>query len=484
MQARISAGWIGLDTVGSAIFSFAALLAYAHLLQPSEFGDGALAISISMLSAAFVSSAIYTSLVRADFSEEIPSGMGPLICLCFSTFSAATLFGMASYISFFLDRPALAQLLKWASLGVFSEVFQSYAVAELHRRLDFRWTAIRSLISRAAGAISGVLIAWNGGQASSFIYQYIVGAVVGGVIIAFVVPPSLKARFRFSAAVRLLSFGGSAGLANAAANSSYHLFTATLSIFITSEQLGYLSLAVRLIETFRNLLVSSLTSAAFAYFCAQARSGNDFRLTLIQYSSTTTLAGIYIFGLISITAFEMIFMVFGSDWSAAVFPMQVFCLTASFSLPIALAYCAILASGRPNHLIGLNVFLVTWTSGLVVLLRPQSAWMSALIWASQSFVAAAATLAILHTAVKVRSYIILSSALKLLIGGGASIVATGVVSATIGASSVIASVVIKFFTWSVAFGIFSLLLERKAVQEAVRAGRDLLYGTSRIQGGE
>jgi PST family polysaccharide transporter len=378
---------VSSETIGVAAISVGALLCYSHFLQPSDFGLGSLTFSISSLVEIVAAGLFYTPVVQSPREDDDFRATAIFLNLAAAIVAAALVFAFGQWGAGKLSSaPSFALLLKWSALGVFVNVAQSVAVAEAHRRLRFAITARRSLVGKGAGALAGVATAISGGGAWAFVIQNMAGALAALLVTISLIPILPRGRFHWADARGLMGYGAVAAMANAFGNSSYHVFTALSAASLGIQQMGFVSLAVRFIETLRYLISGGLGVIAFPMLSARIRSGRDMNDVLLRGVRLTSLIASPLFILLGAAAPQLVELLVGDAWRPAILPMRIFCATAVISIPVSLCLHWLMASGRPRKLVVINLGMLCWTMAAVLAVRPNIAWAAALIWASQAIV--------------------------------------------------------------------------------------------------
>jgi len=389
--------WVGLETVGSFTLSVAALLGYARLLAPAEFGLGTLAVTVVHLGSVLTGTLFYGAVVQRDMLEEQHRDSAVWVSFGLGLFIAGALWLLAAPLASWSEKPELASLLHWMSPAVIISGIEVVFLAELHRRLEFRRSAWRTLVGRGAGTTVGLALALNGGGAWALALQFLVTAFVGaGLVLTSVTRfPRLAVSPRHVAS--LLSFGWAHAVAAMISNSSFQIFTALSGLFLSAEGLGFFGLAARLVETFRALLGSAAGTVAFSLFSRQQNEPELLQNSYRQAAAFACLPTAPLFLMIAVGAEDIVHVLFGPAWAPVAFPVRASALMAVAYFGFFLAHHLISARGYPARLIALQVSVVACLAALVLVVQPTTVPTVSLIWVSQVFVVFPATVWLLRS---------------------------------------------------------------------------------------
>jgi len=362
------AKWMSLGVGLQRVVQTAAVILLARLLVPEDFG----LIAVAVLVLSFVNRVkglgLHTALVqqRGDITEAANA--------CFfinATLTAITyviILAASPLASRFFDDPRAGAVLAVMSLRLFPQALSAVPTTLAVRELDFRKQTLISLADGLVSAGVSVGLALLGWGPWSLVAGSLGGAFIAAALWWALVPwrPSRrlnreKTRQLVHSGVRLWSSGNLAYLID----SCSRLFVGG---FLGLTQLGYYEIISRIVHAPLQSLLGIHDRVAIPAFCREQEEteklGRWFlRLTGLMLILTALLAGLLFF-----YSGQLITVIFGPRWSAAVEParaLAVFALVA----PLLSAVPVYIATGR----VGLLLKFTAARSTVTILLL----WMAA-----------------------------------------------------------------------------------------------------------
>lgn len=361
VKAVKGVAWTTAANWGCQFLSFCFFSFLARLLNPRTFGVVALASVYIAFVQIFVTQGFGMAIIqRRDLDEEhLDSAfwiaVATALLFCFLSIM------LADQTARFFKEPGVAPVIQWLSLTVVLSALCSVQSAILMREMNFRPLAIRSLAATAASGVVGVTMAFLGCGVWSLVGQQLVNAALGCVFLWFAVPwrPRLVVSRRH---LRDL-YGFSLNLTG---NDILWFFSQKSDQTIVgygfgASGLGPYSLASKVIALAYDGVVASLQRVAFPAFSNLQSDAAEFESSLHRFCEMSSFLCLPFFAGIGAIAPELVPLLFGSKWVAAVPILQI--LSAYGALRVILAYMhpLMLAKGRTGSYLALNVLLSALT---------------------------------------------------------------------------------------------------------------------------
>jgi PST family polysaccharide transporter len=347
----LTAGRVGTTTIVTFVL--------AKLLGPSEFGVVAMALLFLTIAQTLLQQGLVSAIIqREDLTDEhldaafvilLLSGLGMGVVMAAGSPLWALAFGEPQLTAVCL---AFAPLLLVQALAVVPE-------AVLRRAMGFRAIAVRTLVATISGGVVGIVLAVLGFGVWALVWQQVVTAVVGAVVLWAISPwrPRLRGRLR---AIRDL-WGFSAHSANAALalqlGGKADQFV--IGLFFGPVAIGIYRLAARLPEMFVDVTVRSLQQVALPALSRLQDDRPAFAARLASLQHLGAVAGLPMLGVLAATA-EALVAFLGPQWDGTALPLQLLCLYGAVNVYGVLLGPALQAIGKPGRLAA-----IAWARGVI-----------------------------------------------------------------------------------------------------------------------
>jgi len=199
--------WSGVQQVSDRGLRMIVIGILATLVEPRAIGVVALAMVFIDGSGILLNQGLTAALVQREQLTQSHKSSAFMANLFTAFVLVVALHLAAGPISAWLGNPELERLLRWLSIGFVFTGLASVQEAHLRREFRFRALAVRTLISRTAGAILGVVLALRGHGAWSLVFMYLANQGVGALVLWFASPWRPSLRFSWASYKELFDFG-------------------------------------------------------------------------------------------------------------------------------------------------------------------------------------------------------------------------------------------------------------------------------------
>lgn len=363
-RLRKAAPWAVGESMISAGATLASTLLVARLLQPSDFGLAALALTLPALVIALVISPITQSLIRSGRVDTRSNDaiFSMMLILGVASVAACALCGLA--MARIYAAPALLMLTTAAGIDCLFAAVAAVPSAILTRKLRTRTLALRTLWVRMASVSVTITLAVLGVGAWAIIGGMLAGSVASCVLLWSSQPR--RPRLRHPTGLReLLSMGLWISAEQGLGAITVRGFVLIFGHYHGLAALGYLNFAIRLVDEAGNLIASSIGNVALAFFSAGARAGSDLAGLFVRGTHGVMLiAAPMFFGLAAVSP-DLVPAVFSAKWVPSVLAIQLLCLFWTVRMSRALAPALLRAVGIQKALT-FNALLAMVATGIAL----------------------------------------------------------------------------------------------------------------------
>lgn len=329
-QIARGAVWRVVEVMGAEIFAFGAFIISARLLLPNEVGTVAIATLFILTAQMLLHQGLGEALIQSDEVDTRHFSSAFWVNLLLGATSALILVLLASPITRLLDEPLLGLVLQ--ALAPILILFAASGIyqAKLRRELLLRGFALASILASLSGGAIAVLMAWLGYGVWSLVAQQWVYASVSLLVFACS-SGWLPSLFLSKDHVRKLCvFGGLATISALLQLAMRRLDLLILSYFLPTIQIGFFSVASRLMMSAGMLTYYSIQQiglpvlSRLAHSPAAHRRAINRTLSLVSLICLPTLIGL------ALIANIVIPLTLGETWEGSIRPFQVLCAFGIF----------------------------------------------------------------------------------------------------------------------------------------------------------
>lgn len=344
--------WFAGAKAASEVLQLVAAVILARLIGPADFGAAAVAMILLPLAVILTYEGFGSALVQRKLITDghyeaatltsIVSGLGlSLLTFLLAPIVAAPIFGeeIAGLIQ--LVSPAFAI----AGLGAVSR-------AHLLRRLDFRTSSLIETASLVLGSFSAVALAAAGMGAEALVLGGLITIAVASLLLIVVAPPS-RPRWRSQELAEISRFGSPAAAAGVLYVAISNVDYAVLAARLSATQVGIYWRAFQLGVLYQDKLSGVMMRLAFPLY-SRTRDLDEMKRLHERATRVHGAVVVPLLAILIVTAPELVPLVFGDAWSAAVEPTQILAVAGMVAAILTGYPQVMLAAGRPRPLMIFN----------------------------------------------------------------------------------------------------------------------------------
>jgi O-antigen/teichoic acid export membrane protein len=318
----------------------------ARLVSPNEFGLVALAGIYIAFGQVFISDTVSEALVQRHLLDPAHLDAAFWVMALLGVVATGAGIALAPLLGAIFAEPAVVPILQIISLRLLLDSLMTVPNALLLRRLDFKSLATRSLVANIAGGAAGVGLALAGGGAWALVAQQLVNAAATLAVIG--ANAGWLPRWSFSAthARDLVAYSSFTGLSRLGYFLVNNVDRMLIGFFVSSTALGVYSLAKRVTEMMHASITGVVVAVAHPHFAREQTDVVRVREALTSMMDKTVLMAFpAFFGLAAIGA-DVVPLVFGPKWTAAVPVLQVLSILMALYAVSTLHGALVRALGR------------------------------------------------------------------------------------------------------------------------------------------
>lgn len=358
-------GWAGLDAVGRILLLTGSTAILSRMLEPRDFGVTALVLTVATVMAVFVGApfeealAQRRSLRRAHIETALAASWAVGLALLALSFPLGYALGR------FYDAPEMAALMPVAATSIFFSGHADVATALARRRRRFEDVAFANLAGHAIGIAASLALAFAGYGIWALIGIRLFVAIARAVVLQMRLKTRLRPRWSTPHLKDLSRFAGFSFLERLSDNLTYLAFNYVVGAFYGVTVLGYVNMAMRLIEPIRGAVIAIAHNLSFSFFAREIHDRERLKTSAAAISSRTAYVITPIFVGMGAVAPALLPVVAGPGWDEAIHVAACLAIGGALAVPARLIFTALSASGRPEF--GLMSSVLGFLATLVTL---------------------------------------------------------------------------------------------------------------------
>ncbi|WP_156830799.1 oligosaccharide flippase family protein [Kaistia granuli] len=358
-------GWAGADAMGRLALLTGSTIILSRMLTPHDFGISALVLTIVAVASVCVGAPFEEALAQRRSLRR--SHLGAALALSWLVGLVLLVLSVAGgyWLGHLYGEPQMRTLLPVAMLSVFFSGHSDIATALARRLHRFNDVAMATLAGHAIGIALALAIAFAGGGVWALIAQRLLVVVARAFILQWRLGFLILPRWSMSHLGHIGRFARISFFDRLADNLTYLAFNNIVGMLYGVTVLGYVNMAMRLIEPIRGAIIATSHNLAFSYFAGASDHPVRLRERVepVVANAAFVIAPLFA-GLAAVTPI-LLPIVAGPGWDGAINIAICLAAGAAIVLPARLVYTALSASARPEFsLIGA---LASFGSTLVIL---------------------------------------------------------------------------------------------------------------------
>lgn len=324
------AGWTIGWRFSTRLLGFCSTLILVRLLTPEDFGIVSLAIGFFQALDLVAGFGVEGAIIRSDRVDRAIYDAGFTINVVRGAFTSVVLVASAIPVARFFGNAHLVNVIYVLAAGWALSAFQNIGIVEFRRQMAFHMEFKIQIIPR--------LLALAVTIPSAFIWHSYWALVAGmlatrviAVVLSYAMHP-FRPRFGIAGMRRIFGFSfwewviGLLGLVGSRAD------TIIIGRSLGASAVGVYGVGGEIASLPSSEIVAPLCRALFSGFVAERREGNDGSATLLRVLALLALLTFPLSVGLSLVAYPVVRLGFGTEWLGAVPLVQVLGIAATISL--------------------------------------------------------------------------------------------------------------------------------------------------------
>lgn len=341
-------GWAGADAFGRLALLTGSTVILSRMLEPRDFGVSALVLTLVAVASVCVGAPFEEALAqrRALRKSHLSAALAVAWLVALGLFALSVVGGF--WLGHAYGEPEMRVLLPVAMLSIFFSGHSDIATALARRLHRFNDVAIATLGGHAIGIALSLAIAFAGGGVWALIAQRLLVVVARAILLQWRLGFLILPRWSMAHLGHIGRFARISFFDRLADNLTYLAFNNVVGALYGVTVLGYVNMAMRLIEPIRGAIVATSHNLAFSYFAGASSDPRRLRdrVEPVVATAAFVIAPLFV-GMAAITPI-LLPIVAGPGWDGAIDIAICLALGAAILLPARLVYTALSASARPE----------------------------------------------------------------------------------------------------------------------------------------
>jgi O-antigen/teichoic acid export membrane protein len=340
--------WNAAARLAGQLLNWAVTLVVIRLLTPADYGLMSMTIVFVGFLGIFSDLGLGLSVVQSkDLDEQLLRKIYGMVLVSHVALFAL-LFAAAPLVAAFFGDPQLVPLVQVISTQFALSAVSWVPGAMMTRQLRFRALSIIEFVSFATSALVTLLLALHGAGVWALVLGSFSKMLSRIVLINFACRVHFKPSFDFRGLGKALSFGGLSTLNGVL----WHLFSQIDALILGKiagkEALGIYTVAMQLATLPLSKVLSVVQPIAFPTFSRLQHDLPRVANAVLRAVRAAMLIAFPVFFGLSAVAPELVTVVLGHKWQAALIPLQLLPLVMPVRMTAGLVSPAVNGIGRPD----------------------------------------------------------------------------------------------------------------------------------------
>lgn len=329
-----------------SILQFLTSIIIARLLTPEEFGIFSVAMVIVIVADTMRNFGVAGYIVQEkNLTKKLLDSASGLNYLT-SWISAAAVGLLASPASRFYGNEGVGEAMRVLAVSFLLLPVGAATMAYMKRELLFHRIAAIQVGRSVAASASGILLAYQGYGYMSLAWSQLIATCAGISLVWLFKPAELTIRPSLRSVRPILRFGALSTINSVTKEAGRRFPDLIIGKLISVEGVGFFARADGLIDFFRRFIVASLSSVIFPHLATEVRrNANPVPMYLLAVSHLTAIGWPFLI-VVAISAPNLVPLLYGDQWHAAIPLAQLLCIGELFLLPFYLQDQVLVAKGR------------------------------------------------------------------------------------------------------------------------------------------
>lgn len=349
------AAWVMLEKIFGQVAAFVVTMVLSRLLTPADYGTVALLTIFFTVCNALVDCGLASALVQKKNPTELHFNSMFYSSIALSLVVYVALFLAAPAVAGFYHLPILRDLLRVSAINLVFGAINSVQNAELQRRLafdlNFRITAVTTCVS----AVSGIVLALLGYGPWAIVWSGVIAGAAGVIARWFIIAWRPRWVFSFSAIRELLAFGWKMTVMNLISVTFLDILGLLIGKWYSPASLAFVNKGKSLPTLLMRSIGGTIVGVSFPALARMQDSKERLREGMSKMLQCSSFVVFPLMCGLALCASDIIYLLFGHQWGAAVVFMQIVCFQCALTPVADVNMQGLAATGRAEYFIPMQV---------------------------------------------------------------------------------------------------------------------------------
>lgn len=334
----------------------------ARVLTPAEMGVFGVAAVFAALASTFRDFGVAEYLIQERNVDDDCIRAALAVNILVSWAMALALLAGSWPASDFYGNPGVGSVMRVQAVAFVLVPFGAVTMAWFRREMDFRPIVVSTSVAEVVSFAVAIGLALDGHTYMSMAWASLAGTVTTVACSLYFRPPTFPRWPGLKGMRRVFDFGKFASGIYIVGQLGKGAPEMIIGRAQDMAAVGMFGRAIGLVEVFNRLVLTAVTPLCLPYFANTLRAGGALRHGLVQVTAHLSVIGWTSFGLIALTSYGLVRILYGAQWLEAIHLAQLLCAVAALELLYFPSREALLALGRASE----GNRLQLWIQGLRV----------------------------------------------------------------------------------------------------------------------
>lgn len=334
-----------LERYAITALQFVSVMVMARLLTPEDIGIYTVGLAIIGIAHMLRDFGIGSYLIQEKelTKEKVSAALGITILLAWSM--GVVVYLLAPYAARFYAEASVKDVIHVVALHFLIIPFGAMAPALLKRSMSFGTLMKINLSATLVNVLVGVYLAYHGHGYMSMAWASVASVTASAILAQYYLPDKYRVYPSLKNTKKILGFGShivGANLANVLNSSALDLMVGKVLGFST---LGFLSRGQGFVKIYTNVIQKAITPVINSHLSKSYRSGKELDSSYSNTVNYVTLVAWFALGFMGLMSYNLIRILYGDQWDAAIPIASILCVSACIIIPNSLARNLLVSTG-------------------------------------------------------------------------------------------------------------------------------------------
>jgi PST family polysaccharide transporter len=348
-DVKAGIAWSFLERGGVQLLHFIASIILARILSPSDFGVLGVAVLFTGVSGRFASLSFGMAILQRD--EVRPDHHATLfvsqLVINSTVFMALVL--ASPWVGEYFGNPLIGDVLALSAVNFLIRIIGGCPSVLLRRGMGFRAMSISNVLDAFVDMCVAVSMGLLGFGVWSLVYGALFGAFASNVYLVWASKWRPSLRVTRKAFNEMFRFGAGVSVADLITFASERTANFVIGKALGTAALGHYDKGYGLIARPLKDLSNRVNRVLFPVFARIRHEPGRFRSAFRRAMLGVSLLGYPVFFSLLVLAPQVIAVLFGPQWTPAIVPFQILCVSGVVKLVQELLIAVTFVSGSSGH---------------------------------------------------------------------------------------------------------------------------------------